>query len=131
MNSDKLVSGVTAFLADYTKAFNSNNGAEIAKLYNAPCLTVRGDGSIYCFQSREEVERFFQPYVEGLYREGCRNWRYSNLEVAPIGGRCVLATMHWEPLREDGTPLRKWRQSYNLVRVDNALRILVSTFHVD
>ena len=36
------------------------DGDEIAKLYCAPTVTVRGDGSIHCLQSREEVARFFK-----------------------------------------------------------------------
>jgi hypothetical protein len=39
-------------------------------------------------------------------------------------------TVDWELLRADDSVIRKWRQSYNLVRVDGGWQILVSTFHL-
>jgi hypothetical protein len=51
------------------------------------------------------------------------------LAVVPIGALSALATMDWEMLREDGTVIRRWRQSYNLLRVETEWRILASTFH--
>jgi hypothetical protein len=53
-----------------------------------------------------------------------------NLEVVPIGGRSLLATMDWVFYRGDGSQLKQWRQSYNLARIDDRWKILLSTFHV-
>jgi hypothetical protein len=47
-----------------------------------------------------------------------------------IGGRSLLATMDWVFYREDGTLLKQWRQSYNMVRIDGRWQILLSTFPV-
>jgi hypothetical protein len=68
--------------------------------------------------------------ADGYYRDGCRSSRYGNLEVTRIGGRSILATLDWEQLREDGSVMRQWRQSYNLVRAGKGWQILVSTFHI-
>lgn len=38
--------------------------------------------------------------------------------------------MDWELCRADDSIVRKWCQSYNVVRVDGRWQILVSTFHV-
>ena len=51
-------------------------------------------------------------------------------EVVPVGQRSALATMTWKMLRADGNLMRQWRQSYNLVRLTEGWRILVSTFHL-
>jgi hypothetical protein len=55
---------------------------------------------------------------------------FSDLEVVPIGAKSVLATVTWEQWRKDSSVLRKWRQSYNLVRTDGPWQILAATFHL-
>lgn len=130
MSAQQVKSQVQAFLDEYMRAFDSISGDSIAALYHAPCVTMRGDGSIHCLQSRDELARFFQGVADTYHRDGYRSSRFSNLEVAPIGARSILATVDWELLREDGSVLRQWRQSYNLVHVDGGWQILVSTFHV-
>jgi len=52
------------------------------------------------------------------------------LHVSPIGGQSALATLVWKMLRRDGSLIREWRMSYNLVRVATGWQILVSTFHL-
>jgi hypothetical protein len=131
MGTRDLTSEARAFLERYMRAFDSIDGTRIAALYHAPCVTMRGDGSIHCLQSREELARFFQGVADTYHRDGYRSSRFANLEVTPIGERSALVTVDWELLREDGSVLRQWRQSYNLVRVEGGCQILVSTFHVN
>ena len=121
---------IRRFFEQYTKAFDSIDGTRIAALYHIPTVTMRGDGSIHCLQSREELARFFQSVAETYSREGYRSGSFKNLQVIPIGGRSALATLQWELRREDGNVIREWRQSYNVVRTPGGWRILVSTFHV-
>jgi hypothetical protein len=118
------------FLELYGREFDSADGTRIAKLYHAPCVTMRGDGSIHSFQSREELTRFFQGVADTYRKDGYRTSRFSNMEVVPIGARSALATVDWELLRADDSVIRKWRQSYNLVREGTGWQILVSTFHL-
>ncbi|MBI3029903.1 MAG: DUF4440 domain-containing protein [Candidatus Rokubacteria bacterium] len=131
MSAQALTEEVSAFLKEYMEAFGSFSGARIAALYYTPCVTLRADGSIHCLQSRLDIERFFQGVADAYYRDGYRSSRFTNLDVVPIGGRSTLATVTWELLREDGSVLRQWRQSYNLVRVEKGWQILASTFHVN
>jgi len=49
----------------------------------------------------------------------------------PMGDRVVLGAVTWELLCEDGSVLRRWRQSYNLVRVETGWMIFASTHHVE
>jgi hypothetical protein len=121
---------VRGFFEQYTKAFDSIDGNRIAALYYIPTVTMRGDGSIHCLQSRAELSRFFQSVADTYARDGYRSGSFKNLQAVPIGGRSALATMDWELRRGDGSIIREWRQSYNLVRVDSVWQILVSTFHV-
>ena len=131
MTAEPLTESVRSFLATYMQAFDAADGKRIAALYHAPCVTVRGDGSIHCLQSQAELQAFFQKVADTYSREGSRGSRYTDLDVVPIGARSALASMEWELLREDGTVLRRWRQSYNLfLKVENQWKILVSTFHL-
>jgi ketosteroid isomerase-like protein len=118
-------------IGDYIAAFNSNDGKIIAEMYNEPCVLLRGDGSIVVLASRPEIAAFFQPVADSLRRDGCRNWRSSNMVVQVLGKLSAIVTTDWEPLREDGTPIRKWRQSYNLAIAGGRPRILASTMHVE
>jgi hypothetical protein len=130
VTAETLSESVRNFLAAYIQAFDARDGNQIAILYHAPCVTVRGDGSIHCLQSRGEVQAFFQQVADTYYRDGYRSSRFMNLEVVAIGARSALASLEWEMLRGDGTVLRRWNQSYNLVRVEDGWKILVSTFHL-
>jgi hypothetical protein len=91
---------------------------------------MRGDGSIHCFQTRDEIARFFQGVADTYRQDGCHASRFGNLDVVPLGGRSALVTVDWEQLRADDSVMRKWRQSYNLVHVAGRWQILVATFHI-
>src|SRR5882672_8223315 len=47
----------------YNAAFSKFDGDRIASLYHAPTITMRGDGSMHCLQSHDELTRFFQGVV--------------------------------------------------------------------
>ena len=106
------------------------DGNEIAKLYCAPTITVRGDGSIHCLQSQNELAQFFQGVLDTYRSQGFAGGTIHDLMVVPIGERSALATIKWKILRADGSLIREWRQSYNVVRLAEGWRILVSTFHL-
>jgi hypothetical protein len=42
-----------------------------------------------------------------------------------------FATLELQLKRRDGTVVREWRQSYNLIRPDDRWQIFVSTIHVE
>jgi hypothetical protein len=131
MPEQPLSDQISKFFEDYHRAFMGADGAAIAMFYHVPSVTLRGDGSTYCFQSREELTSFFRGVAEGYNREGNAGGGFCNLTVQPIGGRSALATMDWQLLRADGSLLRQWRQSYNLLRTDGRWQIFVATFHVE
>jgi ketosteroid isomerase-like protein len=130
MTANSLIVEISSHYKAYADAFHARSGAQIADFYCTPCISMRGDASVHCFQSRPEIEKFFQGVADTYYEEGLRRSEIKNLEVVPIGGRSLLASMDWVFYRGDGTLLKQWRQSYNLVRVDGRWKILLSTFHV-
>ena len=124
------VEEVRQFLTAYNEAFETLDAAKIAVFYHVPIITVRGDGSIHCFQSLGEIEKFFGGVAAKYSADGYHSGTFYDLEVVPIGSRSVLATLTWEQWRSDKSTLRKWRHSYNLVKIQGDWRILASTFHL-
>ena len=121
---------VGQFFDRFVEAFGSFSGPRVAALYHVPGIALRGDGSIQSLQSRAEVEGFFQRALDGYRGDGCRAARFKDLDVVPMGGRSALGTVTWELLRQDGSVLRAWRQSYNLARVEGGWQVFASTYHV-
>jgi hypothetical protein len=131
MSGERLTEEVRQFLAAYDEAFQTFEGARIAPFYHAPCVTVRGDGSIHSFQTRPEIESFFGGVAQKYRSDGLHGGTFYDLEVIPIGSRSLLATVTWEQWRADRSVLRKWRQSYNLIKTEGGWQILAATFHLN
>ena len=130
MTTQTLSEEIAGFFDEFAEAFHTWSGARVAARYAVPGVALRGNGSVQWIQSRPEIEQFFQGALDSYRREGCHGIRYRDLHVVPMGGLSALGTVTWELLGEDGTVLRDWRQSYNLVRTGTGWEILVSTYHV-
>jgi hypothetical protein len=122
---------MSAFLDRYNEAFLTWDGDKIAEFYCVPTITMRGDGSIHCFQSREEIVRFFQRVADTYKGEATTGATAADLVAVPLGERSALATVTWTNLRTDGSVARQFRQSYNVVRFAEGWRILAATFHLN
>jgi hypothetical protein len=108
----------------------TRDGKQIAQFYHAPCLTLRGDGSMLTLQTEDEVARFFQTVADTYFQQGIARFAFQDLRAEPVGGRSAFVTMTWNALRADGSSVREWRQSYNLVRFGETWKIVLATFHV-
>jgi hypothetical protein len=131
MLGSALANEIAKFFDDYNTTFATRDGAAIALFYSVPSVSMRGDGSTYGYQSRAELIAFFQEVADRYEREGASGARFLDLVVQPIGGRSALATLEWENTRSDGSVVRKWRQSYNLIRADGRWQIFASIFHIE
>jgi hypothetical protein len=104
---------MSAFLNQYNETFATFDGDQIAEFYCVPTITMRGDGSIHCFQSREEIVRFFQGVADTYKGEGTKGGTIHDLVAVPIGERSALATLTWKNVRADGSVATQWRQDIN------------------
>ena len=118
------------FFDEFVTAFRTFKGSHIAQRYVAPYVALQADGSVQCFVEHAAVGQYFQSVVDAYYAQGCRSCRYKDMEVLPLGHQCALGTVTWELLREDGSVLNSWRESYNLLRMADGLRIFASVDHV-
>jgi hypothetical protein len=122
---------MSAFLNRYKEAFLSWDGDKIAEFYCVPTITMRADGSIHCFLSREEIVRFFRVVADTYKGEATTGADATDLVAVPLGERSALATVTWTNLRADGSVARQFRQSYNVVRIAEGWRILAATVHLN
>jgi hypothetical protein len=77
------------------------------------------------------VEGFLRDYIDAFSsNDGARIARTYNLIVQPLGAQSAMATLDWQMQREDGSLIRRWRQTYNFLQVGGQARILASTFHL-
>jgi hypothetical protein len=123
---------VGRLLDDYVRHWYAGEWDAVAALYHVPSITMRGDGSVHCFQSKQELQDFFRGVGAGYDTEGDLGpGRYHSLTTQPIGGRSLLVSLTWQMVRKNGSIVREWRQSYNLVRSDGPWQILAATLHLD
>ena len=120
---------IETFFSTYGRALDAMDIDRVVSLHHAPCLKIHGNGSIQCLPTRETIRGFFHD-LTGKYRErGLGSSSFRDLEVVPIGVQAVLATLTWDLLSRDHSPLRQFRRSYNLVRLGTDWLILVATAH--
>ena len=128
------VAGITeagAFFDRFANAFASFDAAMLAELFATPGVALRRDGSIVALTARDDVLRYHQAALDNYHRNGCRSCRWTDLELTPMGRRSTLATVTWYLLREDGTVLTRWRQSYGLSLSETGPRIFASAMHAE
>jgi hypothetical protein len=94
---------MSAFLNKYNETFATYDGDQIAKLYCVPTITMRGHGSIHCFQSHDEIARFFQAVVDAYRRKGAVGGTPHDVVAVSIGERSALATVTWKNQASQGS----------------------------
>lgn len=129
MDGKSLEGRVAAFFDLFNDAFASFKGERVAALYHAPGIALRGDGAIEAMASSHQIATFFQAALDAYHREGCRKCAWRDLEVVAMGARAAVGTVTWALLDAAGATVRTWRQSYNLVLVDDGWRVYASTTH--
>jgi Domain of unknown function (DUF4440) len=128
-----VLSEMQSFFQGYARAFDAGDVDRIASLHYAPCLKIHGDGSIECLSTPEAVRTFFRD-LTGRYRargDEHHAGRFLDLEVVPIGAQAALASLTWELQRKDGSVYRRFRRSYNIVRMGSDWKIVAATAHRD
>lgn len=120
---------IRIFFDAFVAAFGSFEGARVAALFATPGVALRRDGSIVALGTPGDVEGYYQAALDRYRGEGCRSCRWDDLDVVPMGGRAVLATVSWSLLRADRSLLLGWRQSYGLSLTVEGPRIFFSAMH--
>ena len=117
------------FTRSYARAFAARDASRIAAFYHAPCLTVRGDGSVMVLETPEAATALFAQVLSVYGAEGMTGFEARDMEVGRPGPGLVVLTCSWDMLGKEGACLRSWRQSYTLRETPEGWRILLSLFH--
>jgi hypothetical protein len=88
-DDQELSKEVRAFVESYMRVFDTFDSVRIAAFYHIPRETVRADGSVHYLSNEEELRSFFQKVVDTYQQEGCRRFRFRDLEVIAIGAECA------------------------------------------
>ena len=131
VDEDQQSTQAQAFFDRFATTFASFDAAIVAELFATPGVAHRRDGSIVALTAREDVLRYYQAALDNYRRNGCRSCRWLDLEVTPMGSRSMLAAVTWELLREDGSLLSRWRQSYALSQSEAGPKIFASSMHAE
>jgi ketosteroid isomerase-like protein len=126
---DTLLEEAQAFFDRYGRDFDLADWPAFCAHYCEPAFSVRADGTVAVLGNWRAVEQFFSRVWSTWRQEGYGRFSFSDLSVAPVGGQSVLTTLTWHLLRADGSEIRQWDQSYQLLQVAGAWKVLSSTFH--
>ena len=119
------------FVKDYCHAFATGGGKEIGQFYNAPCSTVRGDGSLHVFSTRDEIEQFFDSVVTTYRDEGMGGVDCGNPVTEELDTGCTRLTCEWVMQDAELNMIRRWQQTYIFQAADEEWRIIVAIFHAN
>jgi hypothetical protein len=117
------------FFKRYQFEFDQQNWASFAALFHEPAMSVRADGSVMVIPSHAEGEHLYQSVSKAWRAEGYARFEMKDFEVLALGQDSRLVSFDWVMLSERGALIRQWRQSYQLIRTQNAWRVFTSTFH--
>jgi hypothetical protein len=124
-----LMQEVTEFFQRYQSLFDQQNWTAFAALFHEPALSVRGDGSVMTIATHAEGARLYAAVAQTWRSEGYARFEMQDFDILRMGCDSCLVSFDWRMLREDGSLVRRWRQSYQLIQLPQGWRVLSSTFH--
>jgi hypothetical protein len=117
------------FFEQYQSAFEQKNWPAFASLFYEPAISVRADGCVMNIPTHSEGVRLYAGVSESWQAEGYARFDIQDFQVFRMGGDSRLVSFLWLMLRENGSLIRCWHQSYQLIRTAQGWRVLASTFH--
>ena len=124
-----MIDDIKEFFDRFVDDFSSFNGTLIASRYRAPYLAVSSDGDIWECAARPELVEYFQSLLDKHLEDGVTCCKYQDLETYSIGKSCFSASVTWTMMNKSGETVSTWRESYNLIRTDDGLKIFTSIDH--
>jgi len=113
---------------DFVDAFATLDGKRVVRLFTAPGVALKQNGTLQGFSTIADVERYYQAALDNYRSSGCRRCVYFDLDTQFLNDSTAVASASWELLRGDGSAVRRWRQAYFVSRSGGAWRIFGSAF---
>jgi len=112
----------------FVEAFATLDGKIVGRLFVAPGVALRRDGTLQGFSTQQDVEAYYQAALDHYRASGARCCRYADLEVRFLNDNSAVATASWDLLRDNGSTISHWRQAYFISRFGGEWRIYGSAF---
>jgi ketosteroid isomerase-like protein len=118
------------FWEAYSERYMASDLDAVAAVYEAPFLAVR-EGQTIHLRDREEVRAHLAGLMEAYRNAGATEAAIADLQVVQLDDASSLATVRWIARSEDGTALREFTVTYQMLRRSDGWTILSYTYHAD
>jgi hypothetical protein len=105
------------FFDRYAERYMAGDAEAIADMCEAPFLAVRS-GTAFHLGDREAVVGHLANNMTAYQSAGAASADIVDIDILEQGTDAVLATVHWHVRAPDGTIVRDFRTSYQLVAAD-------------
>lgn len=117
------------FFNKFVEDFKSFDGLVISNRYLAPYSAIKSDKSVSLYKEQQEIEQYFSNILLEYKNQKVVYCTYDNFAYSMIGQNAVLVTMDWSIMKEDGTLVNKWCESYILIWSNSIFKIIMSIDH--
>ena len=117
------------FFKRYQFEFDQRNWASFAAMFHEPAMSVRADGSVMAIPTHADGAHLYASIASAWQDQGYARFEMENFEVLALGQDSRLVSFDWLMLSNEGKLIRRWRQSYQLIRPQGAWQVFTSTFH--
>jgi len=117
------------FFKRYQFEFDQQNWVNFSALFYEPAMSVRADGSVMLIPTHTEGACLYESVASAWRALGYARFEMEDFEVLELGQDSRLVSFDWLMLSAHGELIRRWRQSYQLIRTQEVWRVFTSTFH--
>lgn len=118
-----------ALMTAYVDAWRRHDVSPLDAMHVAPTTTLRADGSLHVLPDTAAILAFYAGALRGFEAEGTVGCDLVDVETRTVGARAALVEGTWIIRHADGSEIRRWRQTYSLVRRAEGWRIFGSIVH--
>jgi ketosteroid isomerase-like protein len=112
----------------YSERYMASDLDAVSALYEAPFLAVRENEPIH-LPDRDAVREHLAGLMEAYRNASATSAAIADLRVAELDDVSSITTVRWNALSEDGSLLRDFTVSYQLLRTPDGWKILSYTYH--
>jgi len=105
------------FFERYAERYMASNAEAIANMCEVPFFAVRS-GTVFHLLDREAVVGHFANNMTAYRSAGAASADIVDTKIQEQGTEAIFATVHWHVRVPDGTVVRDFQTSYQLVAAD-------------
>ena len=122
------MSDLDAFFSYYAERYMASDVDAISVMYEAPMLAVREGRAIH-LGDRPALREHLTELMAAYARSGAARAEIAALDVVPLGKSSAFTTVRWHVRDAEGTLLKDFHTTYQLLRTDGGWQIVSYTNH--